>query len=110
MSESNRRSYPRLLGAPVLWRRSGQSNLDQHQAVDVSAGGIRLYADAPHVPGEHLELDLFLPDRTKIVCIAEVAWVEALPLTAPARFDVGLKFIEISQAARAKLAALLKSA
>ena len=71
-------------------------------------GGIRLYADDPHTAGERLELELFLPDHSELTCRVEVVWIETLPLDAPARFDVGVRFVEISDADRSRLAAALE--
>ena len=69
---------------------------------------MRLYADDAHAPGDRLELDLFLPDQGEINCRVEVVWVEPLPPDAPARFDIGVKFVELADGDRERLAATLK--
>lgn len=103
----DRRKFPRLQ-APVFCRPAGKPLFGRRQALDVSEGGMRLFADDPHVPGDRLELDLFLPDQGELTCRVEVVWVEALPPDGPARFDIGVKFVEIEDADRERLAAALK--
>ncbi len=79
----------------------------RRRAIDVSLGGIRLYADEAPKVGEHLELELFVPEGTEIACTVEVVWVEPLAEGAPAYFDVGMKFVSIDDEDRKRLAAVL---
>jgi hypothetical protein len=78
------------------------------RAGDVSLGGVRLFADEPPAVGDQLELELYLPDQSELTCRVEVVWTEALPEGSPARFDVGVKFVDIDPNARSRLAAVLK--
>lgn len=71
---------------------------------------MRLYADDAHVPGDRLELELLLPDGSELTCLVEVVWVEALAVDAPARFDVGVKFVGLGPVDRQRLAAALHPA
>src|SRR5438132_1303637 len=73
------------------------------------ARGPRVYADDPPMPGDRLELELFLPDQSEVVCTVEVVWVDGLPDGSPARYDVGVKFVSISPADRERLSVVLKS-
>lgn len=68
---------------------------------------MRLYADEAPAVGDRLELELSLPDQSRLVCRAEVVWVDKLGEGAPARFDVGVKFVEISKGDGQRLAAVL---
>ncbi|TMA18333.1 MAG: hypothetical protein E6J84_06055 [Deltaproteobacteria bacterium] len=59
--------------------------------------------------GDRLELELFLPDQSEVVCTVEVVWVEELPEGSPARYDVGVKFVTISPGDRERLSTVLQS-
>ncbi len=69
---------------------------------------MRLYADELHAAGDRLELDLLLPDQRELTCPVEVVWVDALAPDAPARFDIGVKFVELAATDRQRLSAALK--
>ena len=106
---ADRRQFPRLQ-APVLCRPAGLllRLLQPRQAIDISLGGMRIYSDDPVKLGSLLELDLFLPDHAGCTCKAEVVWVEELPPGAPALYDVGLRFTELAEADKARLAGVLQ--
>lgn len=103
----DRRKFPRLQ-APVLCRPTGKPLFGRRRAIDVSDGGMRLFADESHDVGDRLELELFLPDQSEVTCRVEVVWVVALLPGAPARFDIGVKFVELADADRKRLSATLK--
>ena len=103
----DRREYPRL-DAPVFCRPAGRLLFRRRKAVDVSLGGLRLYADDAPAIGDRLELELFLPDESEMLCTVEVVWIEELPQGSPARFDVGAKFVALEGADRARLELVLK--
>jgi hypothetical protein len=92
----DRRKYRRLRAA-VYCRPAGVKFLArQREPVDVSMGGIRIYSDDQLRVGELLKMEFFLPDTPPVTYTAEVVWVEPLKAAgAPARFDVGLKFIQL---------------
>ena len=93
-----RRKYRRI-HAPLYCRPAGMHFLArQYQAVDVSLGGVRIFSDDPLQVGELLKMEFFLPDTRPVTYTAEVVWVEPLPKGAPARFDVGLKFLQLEPA------------
>jgi hypothetical protein len=102
----DRRQFPRV-NAPVFCKPIGRPLFGRRRAADVSEGGMRLYTDDAPAVGDRLELELFLPDQIEITCRVEVVWLEGLPDGAPARFDVGVKFVEISPADRARLSTAL---
>src|SRR5207244_174995 len=77
------------------------------QAIDISQGGLRIYGDDPMSPGDHLEIELFLPDQSTVTCEVEIVWVDPLPDGAPARFDMGLKFLHPNKADMDRRAAVL---
>ncbi len=76
------------------------------EPVDISLGGLRIFSDEERKVGELLKMEFFLPDTPPVTYTAEVVWVENLDGDeAPAKYDVGLKFIQLEPEA---LKALLK--
>jgi hypothetical protein len=71
----------------------------QREPVDVSLGGVRIYSDDELRIGELLKMEFFLADVPPVTYTGEVVWIERLPDGAPARFDVGLKFIQLEPGA-----------
>jgi hypothetical protein len=67
----------------------------QREPVDISLGGLRIFSDDNLRVGELLKLEIFLPEIPPVTYTAEVVWTEQLPAGSPARFDVGLKFIQL---------------
>jgi hypothetical protein len=79
----------------------------QREPVDVSLGGVRIFSDDPMRVGELLKMEFFLADVPPVTYTAEVVWIEQLPAGSPARFDVGLKFIQLEPEALSLLARVL---
>ena len=73
---------------------------------DISVGGLRAYADDKLPVGTRLSLDLLLPEGEPIHALAKVAWVKELPEGSPARFDVGVHFLEIRPEDQVRIEAL----
>ncbi len=91
-----RRRYRRLK-APILVRPVSALVYRAKQKVnDISLGGLRAYSDEREKPGTRLELELLFSDGISATVLAEVVWVESLPEGSPARFDVGLRFVDAS--------------
>lgn len=104
-SASEKRKYPRLQAA-ILWRRA--ESRDRKPGADISEGGVCLFADEPHRPGELLDLEVFTPGGELIACRVEVVWIEPLAMgAAPARFEMGVKFVSVSESDRARIADLV---
>ena len=111
MKHDDRRQYKRVQ-APVYCRPAGLALRlfsGKQQPLDISAGGLRIFSDEPVKTGVRLELELFLPDNTTVTCRVECVWVEALPKDSAARFDVGLKFVDVKDEDRAKIALVIES-
>ena len=82
--------------APVYCRPAGVEFLArQREPVDISIGGVRIFSDDELKVGKLLKMEFFLADVPPVTYTAEVVWIERLPAGAPARFDVGLKFIQL---------------
>jgi hypothetical protein len=94
------RRKDRRIRAAVYCRPAGMGFLArQREPVDVSLGGIRIYSDEALRVGELLKMEFFVPDAPPVTYTAEVVWTDVLGEGAPARFDVGLKFIQLEPAA-----------
>ena len=63
---------------------------------DASLGGLRAYADRPFPVGARFELELLFREGGQALVLAEVVWMQALARDAPARFDVGLRYVDAS--------------
>lgn len=105
---ADRRQYLRLQ-APVFCRPRGRPLFARRRATDISLGGVRVYADEAPAVEDRLELELFLPDETALVCTVEVVWVEPLPDGSPARFDIGARFVKLSADDQTRLATVLQA-
>jgi hypothetical protein len=106
VNETRQRQFPRIK-APVFCRPAGLRFHNRGETLNISLGGARVYSDDETAPGTPLELELVFPDTSSFVCRAEVVWIERLAEGAPARFDVGLRFTELSTDAAAQLAHVL---
>jgi hypothetical protein len=106
--QHDRRRYHRAR-APILVRPAGPlTRVAPRQVGDISVGGLRAYSDEAQTPGTRLELELFLPAGASVTCLAEVVWTEALPAGAPARFEMGLRFVEVEPEELNRIAAVLE--
>ena len=93
MEHTPRAAYRRLQ-APALRRPTNRfaQGLGREPAPG-PAGGIRTWSDDALYPGRLFEVDVVLGDRTLVTTVMEVAWCDEQPRGAPARFDVGLRFV-----------------
>jgi hypothetical protein len=74
---------------------------------DVSAGGMRLLSAHPLVKGEHLELEVLLPDGSWMPVTTKVAWSVKLDVGSTAEFEVGLRFVDLTPADLERIKPLL---
>ena len=105
--ESDRRRFPRA-EVPVLIRPVGPlAHLADYRVQDLGLGGLRCYSDEEHSPGKRLEIEIAFPEGGSAVALVEVVWDEALPEGAPARHDIGLRFVDAPREDLERIAALL---
>jgi hypothetical protein len=109
-----RRRFKRL-NAPVFCRPLGRAmsasqEVEPFDVQDISLGGIRVFTDDRHSEGDHLELELWLQDGDGITLDTVVVWVEKLADDAPARFEVGLRFLDVAKKDLERLEGVLKDA
>ena len=94
--ELERRHFRRV-NAPISVRPvSILAHAVPRRVNDVSLGGLRAYSDDRYKIGSRLELELAFPDGQNATVLAEVVWVDALPEGAPARFEVGMRYVDAS--------------
>jgi len=90
----DRRKYRRLY-IPIFYRAASFFSR-RKPVINIGLGGIKIYSEEEFKIGNRLELELFLPDETSVVCTARVVWQELLPEGAVAKYENGLEFLEIS--------------
>lgn len=94
--------------ADVICRPAGSTLVHQKRNTqNISLGGMRVYSDEDFPVGRRLDLDVLMPDHTSVRCWATVVWRTELDAGGPARYDVGLKFTDLSPADLQRLAAVL---
>ena len=110
MTTSERRQFKRI-HAPVLCRPLGAKLVNEEgkrKVQDISLGGVCVYTDDTHQMGEHLELELFLPGGETITLDTLIVWVDALGPNDPAKFEIGLQYVDIAATDLARIEAVLK--
>ena len=100
-----RRQFLRVK-APVCYRPA-RRRLARRQVVDLGLGGMRVYSDEEFKIGARFEVDLFLPDGTTITCLTEVVWIKPIAGESPAAYDVGLRFLDVSEGHHERLREIL---
>lgn len=92
-----------------VWCRPAGAGLFHHQrnTQNISLGGARVYANERFPVGSRLDLEVQMPDATTVRCWAEVVWLSELDDRGPAKFDVGLSFVDMSAPDVQRLASVL---
>jgi c-di-GMP-binding flagellar brake protein YcgR len=91
-----RRKYRRIQAA-VYCRPAGVSLLERRrEAVDISLGGVRVFSDDTYRVGGLVKMEFFVEGVRPVTYTAEVVWIEELDSGGPAKFDVGLKFVNLA--------------
>jgi hypothetical protein len=102
-----RRQYRRIQ-APVYCRPAGVGLLEgRRETVDISLGGVRVFSDDKYTLGSLVKMEFFVVDGPAVTYTAQVVWLGKLPPGAPAKFDVGLKFVDLRPDALAFLKSVL---
>ncbi len=103
---SYRRVQAPILHRPTSWFSHGLRRIGRVATL----GGVRSYSDDRVKEGRLLEMDVFLPGGSFLTAVVEVEWCDPLPGGAPARFDVGLRIVQIEPGARMQLESVLAPA
>jgi len=69
----------------------------RYWAVDISRGGARIYSDRPLKVGEALQLKFFVPGSKTVTPTVRVAWIKETADKSPAKYEIGLQFLDISE-------------
>jgi hypothetical protein len=102
-----RPSYRRIQ-APIYHRPTSWFAQGLLRGRDRGTGlGVRSYSDDPLKAGRLLELDVFLPAGGQVTALVQVEWCDPLPQGDPARFDVGMRVVQMAPDARAALDSVL---
>lgn len=91
--------YQRLVPSiycKLIDTRSSGSALARCPVVDMSLYGMRIHTNQTLDVQKSLRWELLFPDNSTIKCKACVVWVKRLPNWASATYDVGLRFLELS--------------
>jgi hypothetical protein len=100
-----RRVQAPIYHRPTSWFAQGLPR----RSTEPALGGVRSYSDDVLKPGRLLEMDVFLPDGCAVTALVEVEWCDPLPREEPARFDVGMKLVQIAPGDRVRLDSVLGS-
>ena len=91
----------------MLWRSPGVvANLSR--TVNMSQTGARVYSDDRLKKGTKLNLELLAGPDNVVQVLARVVWVDELPKGSPAKFDVGLEFLDVPEEMASRLALILQ--
>jgi hypothetical protein len=86
----------RRIRAPTYVRPVGPLAYRLPRQVPESADGLCAHSDDRFRPGKRLEMEVFFPGGSSVTVVVEVVWVEALPSGFPARFDIGLRYVQVA--------------
>jgi hypothetical protein len=78
------------------------------RTVDMSIGGARVYSDDLLKLGTSLQIELLAGPDSTVQVLARVVWIDELEGGKPARYDVGLEFLDVPEEMTSRLAAILQ--
>src|SRR5262245_56974458 len=90
----------------MLWRLLGM--VAKLRTVNMSLGGARVYSDDRLKLGRQLRLELLAGPDSTVQVLARVVWIDELGPGDPARYDVGLEFLDVPAEMTSRLAAILQ--
>jgi c-di-GMP-binding flagellar brake protein YcgR len=107
-----RRGYPRVkVRLPIEYRRVHFATKQSARAGNVGEGGFGIFFPERLEIGEQLKVKLFLSSGPRLVTIdalVEVVWMDMEAVESSGEYRSGVKFIDISEEAVAKLKAFLQ--
>jgi hypothetical protein len=101
-----RLSYRRVQ-TPAFWRPAGLKPFLHLANGEGGEARLRMYSDEQQVCGAHLKLELVFPSGEDRSFTAVVAWQDELPPDAPARYDIGLRVLDIDAETKRLIASVL---
>jgi c-di-GMP-binding flagellar brake protein YcgR len=107
-----RRGYPRVkVRLPIEYRRVHLATKQSARAGNVGEGGFGIFFPERLEIGEQLKVKLFLSSGPRLVTVdalVEVVWMDMEAVESSGEYRSGVKFIDISEEAVAKLKAFLQ--
>jgi hypothetical protein len=103
----DRRRYPRLETAAYVRHASVPTRGAARRVRNISIGGLRVFSDDEHEPGDRLELELLLPRGESVELLGQVVWIVKTSADAPAPFDVGIEFLSVAPGDLERIASVL---
>lgn len=100
------RQAPRLT-IPLYYRAEARG-LPRNLVVNLSMGGMRIHSDEPLKSKESFDIDLLPPDGASLRCPVRVVWHHPAPKDAAAKYDIGLRFVNLSDETERRLAQVLE--
>jgi hypothetical protein len=82
--------------------------VEKLRTVNMSLGGARVYSDDRLKLGTKLQLELLAGPDSTVQVLARVVWIDELGDGGPARYDVGLEFLDVPEEMTSRLAAILQ--
>ncbi len=104
----DRRKFHRARAA-ILVRPAGPlARVAPRLVKDISLGGLRALSDDKQKLGARLELELVFPGGEPATCLAEVVWIEELARGAPAKYEMGLRFVQVEPEDLERISSILE--
>lgn len=91
----------------MLWRSPGVV-AKFSRTVNMSLGGARVFSDDRLKLGTKLNIELLPDPESTVQVLARVVWIDELAAGAPARYDVGLEFLDVPEEMISRLTAILQ--
>jgi hypothetical protein len=91
----------------MLWRSPGVV-AKLSSTVNMSLGGARVFSDDRLKLGTKLNLELLAAPDNTVQVLARVVWIDELEAGSPARYDVGLEFLDVPEEMISRLSDILQ--
>ncbi len=101
-----RRTHRRLVPSGRL---DSQTLSGYFRVADIGEGGLRMYSDEEVDVERPIDFEIDLNGGETLHCTGRVIWQKALDEEAPARYDLGVEFVNLSGKNKAALEAFLAS-
>ena len=102
----NRRQYPRH-DAPTGISPARPEVF--HRFLDISIGGMRVLSRSDWKPGDLVGMEIRLPVGSPLMATVEGVWIRRVTFESEVTNEVGLRFTDLSDFDRSRIAAMLAS-
>jgi hypothetical protein len=80
-----------------------------HRFLDLSIGGMRVLSHSDWEPGDVVKMEIRLPVGSALNTTVEVVWIRQVSFEGEITNEVGLRFTDLTDFDRSRIAALLAS-